>query len=99
MTFDERASAVLAAFGISPGTMTQAVAAAIREAVTAETERCCAILASDTPNTRAEELIDRLSECVNDCPPHVAGLIAEWLEATADELADLQTAIRARGQR
>lgn len=66
-------------------------------AVLEEREACCAVLASAEPNARAEAVIEKLSAAVGDCPPHVAGLIAEWLEATADELADLQKAIRARG--
>jgi len=73
-----------------------AVAEYALRAVLEEREECCNVLASKEPNTRAEAAIEKIQAVVGDCPPHVAGLISEWLEATADELADLQRAIRAR---
>jgi hypothetical protein len=81
----------------APELHTMKIVLVLEAAVLEERDACCAVLASAEPNTRAEAVIEKLQAVVGDCPPHVAGLIAEWLEATADELADLQKAIRARG--
>lgn len=64
----------------------------------AEREACCAILASAEPNTRAEQAIEKIDARIDDddVPDWLAGLIGEWLEATADQLADYQQQIRAR---
>jgi hypothetical protein len=73
-----------------------AVAEYALRAVLEEREECCNVLAAKDPNTRAEAAIEKIRAVVGDCPPHVADPILEWLVATADELADLQKAIRAR---
>ena len=72
--------------------------AATREAAirAEERERACAILASAEPNTRADALLGQLSaDAVLTRLPHdVAGLLADWCEATADDLAEAQALIR-----
>ncbi len=60
-----------------------------------ERAACIAILRSAEPSTRAEEALGKIDPA--ECPPHVAGPIADWLSATADELADLAAKIAARG--
>ena len=67
-------------------------------AIKAEREACCAILANAEPNTRAEQAIARVDEVIHKVPPWLAGEIATWLEASADQLRELQALIRARGE-
>jgi hypothetical protein len=63
-----------------------------------EREACCAILKSAEPNTRAEKAIARIHARLNELPGWLAGELAVWMNATADELADMQAAIRARSK-
>lgn len=62
-----------------------------------ERAACIAILGSAEPNTRAEQAIAKIDERLSEVPGWLAGLIAEWLEASADELEDMQARIRERG--
>lgn len=63
-----------------------------------EREQCCAILASAEPNTRAEQAIERAYARRKEVPRWLALIIAEWLNASADQMAELQALIRARGK-
>ena len=73
-----------------------AIAAAIEKAVLAERERVCEMLASSDPSTRAERAIAALTDAdIRALPPHLNEVMVEWMEATADELAEWQRIIRA----
>jgi hypothetical protein len=63
-----------------------------------EREACCAILASSEPNTRAELAIERIHARIGELPGWLAADIGEWLNATADDLKELQAQIRARSK-
>jgi hypothetical protein len=63
-----------------------------------EREACCEILANAEPNTRAEQAIERVHQQIDRVPSWLAADIAEWCRASADELSDLQAAIRLRAK-
>jgi len=72
-----------------------AIAAAREEGRQQERERACAILAAAEPNTTAERVIERIDKRLHELPAWLAGELADWMNASADELAEFQRLIRA----
>lgn len=69
----------------------------IEAAVLAERQAIIDLLASSEPGTRAEKLVGQIEdEYLHGLPGLLSGLLAEWCEATADELKDYVDKIRAR---
>ena len=94
---DEQLRGIAASAPIMKRVCDEAIArgAEIVNAVLAEREACCAILASAEPNTKAQQLLVEIDEL--DVPEELDELIAALCVATADELAEYQALIRARG--